>query len=321
MIIFVYGWYDHDNLGDETYKKSFKCIWPEHEFNFSDIILDDDINKYDLCILGGGDVIRPDSLKKISKFDCPKISISVTVTNQSLTPDIHILQHIYVRDLISYQKLKEYGYNNVTYIPDISIILQGDKENGKKLIINSFKNSDSELYENIYTIVINSHLLGDFESKCRDRNMFFKMIDDIVEVIDKTSASFLFLPFSTRNPYDDRVTNGLVNSYTKFYKKNCVIYDKLSTEDSIDIISASDKIITTRFHGLIFGVGNNIPTTTISFHDKMSGFCETIKEDYIDYFGISSKELERKIKESKETNININKIKEEYREKVFFVRK
>ena len=279
------------------------------------------MDTYDLCILGGGDVVRPRSLKHISKLSCTKIALSVTITEESLTKDLNVLQHIYVRDLLSYNKLINYGYTNVTYIPDISIFLKGNKENGKNLIINSFENSESELYENIYTIVVNSHLLGNFESKYRETNAFLKMVYDMVEVIDTTSASFLFLPFSTSFPYDDRVSNGLVNSYTKFYKKNCVLYDKISLNDSLDIIAASDKIITTRFHGLIFGIGNNIPTVTISFHDKTTGFCDTIKEDYINYWGFSSKDLEKGIKSSKQSNIDTNKIKEEYREKVFFIRK
>ena len=38
MLIFVYGWYNHGNLGDESYKLSFKETWPEHDFVFNDDI-------------------------------------------------------------------------------------------------------------------------------------------------------------------------------------------------------------------------------------------------------------------------------------------
>ena len=131
MRIYVYGWYNHENLGDESYKLSFKETWPEHEFFFTDNILN---IEYDLCIIGGGDVITEKSLKIISNFNCPKISISVTITSISLVPSIYILDHIYVRDMSSYNNLVNYGYTNVTYIPDISIILKGNKENGEKLI-------------------------------------------------------------------------------------------------------------------------------------------------------------------------------------------
>ena len=72
MIIFVYGWYNHSNLGDESYKLSFKETWPEHEFIFSDVVKNDDIDRYDLCIIGGGDVIREKSLKLYLYSNVPK---------------------------------------------------------------------------------------------------------------------------------------------------------------------------------------------------------------------------------------------------------
>jgi polysaccharide pyruvyl transferase WcaK-like protein len=284
-------------------------------------VLISDIDKYDICIIGGGDVIRKESLEIISILNCPKIAVSVTITGQSLSDKIKVLDYIYVRDMNSYNKLIEYGYTKTEYIPDISIILEGNKENGKKIISDLFKKSKSDLYNKVYTIVINAHLIGDSQSRFNYRNMFAKMVDDTVEVIDKTDASFLFIPFSTRFPWDDRVTNGLVNTYTKYYKKNCVIYDNLSTNDLLDIITASDMIITSRFHGIIFGVGNNVPVVTISSHDKLAGFCETIGYDYIDYWGFSAKELRDRINQGGSIKpFDKNKIKSEYREKVHFLR-
>jgi len=48
MKIFVYGWYGHENIGDESYKLSFKETWSQHEFIFSDNVKEEDINKFDL---------------------------------------------------------------------------------------------------------------------------------------------------------------------------------------------------------------------------------------------------------------------------------
>lgn len=317
MKILVYGWYSHDNLGDESYKLSFREVWPEHDFVFTDRIIES--NDYDLCIIGGGDVIRENLLKSLSKLTCKKVSISVTITSLSLFPEISNLDHIYVRDMTSYQKLIDYGYERVTYLPDISIILSGNKENGDRIISKIFNDSKLDRYSELYTIVINSHLMGNSTTSSKEKNMFFKMVDDIVEVIDNTNASFLFIPFSTSLPWDDRVSNGLVSSYCKFYKKNCVIYNKLSVTESIDVISASNCIITSRFHGLIFGIGNNIPTVVISFHDKMSKFCDTINKSYINYWNFSSLELKSHLENLENINIDKNKIKKEYREKIHFL--
>lgn len=317
MRIFVLGWYGHNNLGDESYKISFTKVWDQHEFIFSDNITEK--QEFDLCIIGGGDVIRQENLNRISKLKCPKIALSVTITKLSLLPDLSILDYIYVRDIVSYNNLIDFGYNKTTYIPDISIILKGDVISGKKIIKEYFKQSGSQLYNNICVININAHLLGGPSQNSKDKNIFNKMCYDLVEVMDKTPSSFLFLPFSTSLPWDDRVSNGLVNSYTKFFNKNCVIYEKVSTQDSIDVISASDSIITSRFHGLIFGIGNQISTIPISFHDKMSGFCKTIDHNYIDYWSFSSNEIQKQLKETIKRPFDGQKIISEYREKVHFL--
>lgn len=320
MNIFVLGWYGHQNIGDESYKLSFKSVWPEHTFTFDD--KQPTNAKYDLCIIGGGDVIREENVKKALDIGCPVIAISVTITNQSLCNDLHLLDHIYVRDEKSVQVLKDFSYDNVTYIPDISLILTGNFQKGREIIESVFKKNDLELYESVYAIVVNAHLLASHRHKAYDYLAFHKMIEDFSDLVDNTDSSFIFIPFSTKTPWDDRITNGLVNANAKFHSKNCVIMDDdLSVYDVINIITASNRLITTRFHGLIFGLATNTPTTTISFHDKISGFCETIGQNYIDFYNLNIKDLTNQVKNSTTNGkINIQQIKKDYLEKVHLLR-
>jgi hypothetical protein len=51
----------------------------------------------------------------------------------------------------------------------------------------------------------------------------------------------------------------------------------------------------------------------------MSGFCDTIGKGYIDYWNFSASELNKHINNSEVMNIDREKIKEEYREKVHFL--
>ena len=53
-------------------------------------------------------------------------------------------------------------------------------------------------------------------------------------------------------PWDDRVSNGMVASFCKFWKKNVVLYDELEVQDALDIISAADVVISSRLHSTIF---------------------------------------------------------------------
>ena len=292
MNILVFGWYNHGNIGDESFKISFKKVWNIHNFTFVDDITPEisDMN-FDLCIIGGGDVICKSNLIKCSKLNCKKIAISVTITNNSLTTELKILDYIYVRDELSLNNLKKIGFNNCELLPDISLVLSGNNVNGLKLINESFKTNMSDRYEKVYAITINAHLLGNYNSESKIKTKFFSFVDEISSFIDNTNASFLFIPFSTRFPSDDRISNSYTNSQCKYYNKNSVIFDTLSVQDTLDVISACDFNITTRFHGLIFSQCVDTPCITISFHDKFEGYLKTINQDYINYYDFSLKKI------------------------------
>lgn len=319
MRVFVYGWYGHGNIGDESYKLSFCHVWPEHQFTFSD--KPDNNATYDLCIIGGGDVVRPEALKATEKLLCPRIALSVTITEQSLCEDLRKLKHIYVRDGKSAEVLRKYNYLNYTYLPDISTCLKGDKARGNNVILKNYVDNGLVLHSEVCVVIMNAHLMGTYDKKFYDRITFEKLVGDMASLMDKKATSFLFLPLSTKFPWDDRVSNGIVQSNVKKFNKNAVIYNPLSVQDTIDIIAASDLVITTRFHGLIFGIGNNISTVTLSFHDKFSGFCETINQPYLDYYNTTEKLLTQHAKEAlPNRSLNHETIKSDYIEKVHFMR-
>ncbi len=324
MRILVFGWYGHGNVGDESFKDGFLKVWKNRDFTFIDRVTDDVLStqaQYDLCIIGGGDIINEKNINQLKQITCKKIAMSVTITANSLFKDIEILDYIYVRDLMSLKVLQDYGFKNCEYIPDIALCLKGDKDKGKVLIEELFKKSGSNQRKKVYTIVINAHLQGNSQTSHKNKNMFNKYVDDTVEVLDSTDASFLFLPYSTSLPWDDRVTNAWVNSHCKLYKKNCVIYDKLSVKDTLDIIAASDMIITSRFHGLIYGITHNIPTVTISFHDKTAGFANTIGQKFLDYWMFCTTSFREHIKTAKMSHkINTDEIVQEYNQKVDFLK-
>lgn len=265
MRVFVYGWYGHGNAGDESYKLSFRQVWPQHEFTFGET----PEGAYDVKVIGGGDVVRQSALQKIK----PDIAVSVTITAQSLCPEIYDLQHIYVRDEQSAAVLQEFGYTKYTYLPDISIILQGNRVKTNKI-----------------GIISNAHLLPTPGFKYQDRLFFDKFVQDMAALSD-ISGPVTFIPFSTAAPWDDRVTNGLINSQCQNWKKNDVIYEPCSVKATIDKICECDLVITTRFHGLIFALGNHVPVITLSFHDKFSGFCKSIDQPYLDYYNYTYKQL------------------------------
>jgi polysaccharide pyruvyl transferase WcaK-like protein len=317
MNIIVYGWYGHGNIGDESFKLAFQKIYPQHTFSFTDTDKDFHEQGYDLCIIGGGDIICKQNLDIISTLKCPKIALSVTITRNSLIEEINILDFIYTRDVYSEQLLIDYGYYNCDYIPDVSLVLDPNVENGKKLIRNYFQESKSDQYEKVCSLIVNAHLLPTPESPSKLKSSFDKFINDLAEFMDTTSMSFLLVPYSMQYPWDDRVTNSYINSQCKYFNKNAVIFDKLDVQETLDIIGASDLVITTRFHGLIFGLASQVPTITISSHDKNTYFLNTIEMDYLDYWNFNSEKLKEMLDEKNTSTIDFKERIKKYNEICF----
>jgi polysaccharide pyruvyl transferase WcaK-like protein len=320
MKILVNGWYGHQNLGDESYKESFRLFWPQHDLVFSDSFRKTETG-FDAQIVGGGDIIRPELLRNVFKrSDIPAIAMSVTITEQSLCPELSMFSRIVVRDVMSLSLLEKYGITKIvpcSMIPDASIVLKGRPDVGKSIIRRMFlENGLDEPYKNVHVVALNAHLL--FGSNATIKNgMYFDILKYVIaEIADETNASFVFMPYSVSNPWDDRIPNSLAVAHTKWWKKHLVIWEKLPIQQSLDIISAADFMITTRFHGLIFGVGNNVPTLPISFHDKTKGFCDTVDITPLDYYNTTTESLRKAISKTKAVNFDTSSIIDAYRKEL-----
>lgn len=271
--VLVLGFYNMRNLGDEAYKDLLPRFCPDCKFTFVNN-LPKDIKQYDKIILGGGNVIAKDFLSQL--VDKPNKSIiSASAFN---TIDKSLLQgfdYIAVRDIKSCEILTSMGVK-CEYMPDLAFLLESDKDQGKQMLDTMFQ--EGEKYKKVVTIVVNAYLghsPGDHRL-ARDEYHFQEFCNQMAGLIDNYPASFVFIPFSTALPYDDRVSNGWLAKKCKYHRKNLVIYDKLSIQETLNILSASDAVIATRLHASIFSCIANVPFIDLSHHDKTAGFLKTI---------------------------------------------
>lgn len=287
----VYGWSGYDNLGDQQYMLTFPLLFPNCELDFSNKI-PEDYKKYDKIILGGGNVLKPAFIKELKKHNIKAITLS---TGMETPIETDCFSKAYVRDLHTFN---HFVNNKVptTLIPDAAFLLKPNKQNGEELIKHYLQNND--LYEKKIAIIINSYLTkAQLDCLSREHLSFLRFADEITNVIDNTNASFIFIPFGRKMPYDDRVSNAWIAHKCKFWKKNAVIYDHLSVQDTLDIISACDLTISTRLHSTIFSCASNIPFLDITHHDKNMEFLKFIHETdaSINYYKFNQEELKDKI--------------------------
>ena len=284
----VIGWYNRFNVGDESYKITFPRLFPEYDFVF------DEKSEADICILGGGNILS-ESYVRLA-LDAKVRKRFVFSASASKNSPFTLLKHfddIIVRDVVSQKLLLSHD------VPcrlgaDAAFCLQPDPVAGKKIISDLFQEEKSDLYSKVVGVVLNGHLAHAKDAiLARDFITLSKVSQDIASVADLTSASFVFFPMSTGAPYDDRATNSMISTRCKFWKKNLQIYNRLSVQETLDVVSACDAIISTRLHSSIFSVVSNKPFIDLVHHDKNNSFLQTCGlEDFgLSYWSFSLSQL------------------------------
>jgi len=297
--ILTLGFYDKFNFGDETYKDTFKSLFPSHEFTFVNQLNQNLIDSHDIVLLGGGNVLRNHYINELKKVKNKKIYAYSVGMEDNCTESLDMFSHIYARDFETLDKLKAKNVS-ASFIPDAALCLSGNPENGKKIIERIFKEEDLDLYSKTVVIVVNSYMAGlGNDSLARDAFNFIKFSYDLAKTVDETPASFIFVPFGIKQPHDDRTTNSWVASKCKFWKKNYVMFNQLNYKEVLDIISYSNLVISSRLHSTIFSYITGTPFIDITHHSKNEIFVKMIEKNNnsISYWNFDNTILKNKIKE------------------------
>jgi polysaccharide pyruvyl transferase WcaK-like protein len=268
----VVGWYGKKNTGDESYKLAFPKIFTNYEFIFSE----NPIENADGYILGGGDVLTTKILEKFTKINKPKHIMSVTVSKNFDKNLLEGFRTIVVRDEASRNRLTNLNINPIL-APDFSFILEYDRENGKRIIENLFSKEKHDLYNKKIAIIVNGHLVPPHGATAFEQSRFDRFAFDLSIGIDETPASFIFIPFGFKQPWDDRIANSIIASKCKWWKKNIICYEEMKVQEILDIISACDGVVSSRLHSSIFSAATEVPFIDITHNHKNKYFLETIK--------------------------------------------
>jgi len=268
----VVGWYNKRNCGDESYKEAFPKVFPNYSFIFTE----QPIKNADAYIIGGGDVLTKKLLETFSKIDKPKHIMSVTVSQDFDKSLFNGFRTIIVRDKQSQKTLSKNKVDSLLY-PDFSFALDYDKEKGEDIIKSLFQKDNRDLYGKKIAIVVNAHLLPTYGATAFENARFDRFAFDLAIGTDETPASFIFIPFSTKQPWDDRISNAIVANRCKWWKKNVIVFEEMSVQNIINIISACDGVVSSRLHSSIFSATTEVPFVDITHNHKNKYFLETIK--------------------------------------------
>jgi len=134
--ILVLGFYDRQNIGDDSYQLALTRLFPKHDLRFKSIddVTENDIydcdgcEKVDIIVVGGGDVINKYFMKTIGQVLCRfrgriyGFSVGIPFPSEGVKL-LGMFDHVYVRSQRDYEVASNaIGKANVTYLPDVSVV-------------------------------------------------------------------------------------------------------------------------------------------------------------------------------------------------------
>lgn len=274
MNIQILGWYGHGNIGDEAYKVAFPILFPDDTITFIEKV--DPADRPDLLILGGGDIAYPAFTRQAVDSGFDVVAHSISLTENSDFDSLAEFDRVCVRDAYSVELAGERGLD-VVYEPDVTFLLTPDPVAGRALLTQTFAEEGHDLRDRVVACVVSNYLANaKLDMLARDLTTFLKVSQDIAVVADQTDASFVFLPFSTKAPWDDRVSCGWVGDRCKSYQKNLVLWGRLTVQETLDVVAASHLCVSSRLHSTIFSVLSGISFIDLTHHTKNIGFLQTV---------------------------------------------
>ena len=264
----VLGYYDRENLGDETYKLAFTKYFPEYYFTF--LCVDDITNKlstdkYNILIIGGGDIVNDYFYNKIynvlENFKGIKLALSIGIPFTCLITDYYFkhYDHVFTRNYEDLRALQQLiGSKRAHYLPDFAFVIDKPIKFNK---INTNKHCGIFLVNNLLR--------------------YPEIIDDIAKLIAQISSTYhlTFYSFNTSkseegdNEINNHISKLILNKYNKHA---CITLDSnsYSAIKMLDIMAELDFTVCMRYHAHIFSMITNIPFMSISSTKKTRSIME-----------------------------------------------
>lgn len=292
--IYVIGYLNHGNLGDQQYKTTFDFIFRTYlpksflascSINYIDCdkIAYKVFNDTDIIILGGGDVLNNYFLDSISKKFKGKpnkvLAVSVGVPYINLVIDtnkLQVIDYIFARSKQDIQMLKDFfSPERVCYLPDISIYLKNfpkvsifnpvlDKKYFKVLDrLDTVKKS-----KKIICFSLSRHIRGNGLKINENYHNIIRSISNFVKYLLTFGYYIVFLPFNTNESRSGSHENDILihDEVVELIKKSNP--NQLSNITNIDfaiepkmVLQIYDYFYATvpmRFHSVLFSIYKNV---------------------------------------------------------------
>ena len=280
--IYVVGYYNHSNFGDDQYIESFKYLFPSDKLKFIDC---DKLDEYsfkinDIVVVGGGDILNsyfmPKIIKNFSKTNVKLFAISVGIPYVSYLINnynyLDIFSRIYVRTKQDINTLsKFYPSENIFYIPDISLSL-----------VPVIQNKNVHKRQNI-CISVSRHIYNPNYIELYDN--FILGLSNLIVNYTQIGYKIILVPFNTNSANSSECDIIMQNDIFNLLPDNVKIHvanlqRKQSISDINNLFQNSCLVIPMRFHACLFAIYNNAPIVPIINTRKIANLMIDINWKY-----------------------------------------
>jgi polysaccharide pyruvyl transferase WcaK-like protein len=284
--VLVFGWFNHDNLGDQFFIEIFRALFPSFQFVFTDRITPDLLKDQDAVFLGGGSFldqassIDPKAIPLLTTMPLFYLGIgaetNIHPTHQQLLAAAKL---IVLRSSAGMEEIKKLNPNvlvatdlvychfplvsqpgkakSVLIMPNVSLVPQWGAEHWKHLFWEHFRHEFSQFLDDL----IDRGYRPQFFSMCRNKTLS-----------------------------DDWAALAIIS--TMKHRNSDLLSGEAPTtiQQTLEVLAGYETVITQRYHGIVLAELANIPYVAIAHHDKLFNG----SSNAISYYEISKAALQKK---------------------------
>ena len=304
--ILVVGYYNHNNIGDEQYKETFKHVFDNYLLKPEcykiiyidcDLLKEIDVVEDDIIILGGGDVLNNYFLDQIiDKFKGKPnkvVAISVGLPYSDIlidTKKLDVIDYIFIRtkqDLGLFAKY--FVKERVFYLPDLSYYLLDIANTTNKFLCMRYYmlNKVRMKGTKIISFSLNRHIYTQKTEELYNSIVieFAKTVKELV----KWGYYIVFLPFNTDDKVPQNRTDINMENDILFHTDVCKRLDtktlinvmnigyRLNARETFELHEFFNLSIPMRFHACLFSIYQNVPMIPVFTTKKIKNLLLDIK--------------------------------------------
>lgn len=273
MNVFVLGWYDNQNLGDEAFKDAFRHLWPQANFTFSSDIRKFDPQVHGALWLGGGDIFGGNQFLELPP-DVPVAVIGVGISglNDAVRRVLDRAQIVIVRDHAS-----KTAYPRAHLAPDL---------------IFSLPERQIPPSENMVLMLLNDFFSPRRHSPWGTQVHNGVFVNEMAKVVDGFVAQkkrVVFAPMGVGGIDDRRAAAQVIGLLARPTAVDWIL-DPVSDDSLWDLVGRSSLVVTQRFHGMVYSAVSDRPCVAICGHKKLWELGQEIMpKSTVDYYGFTDR--------------------------------